>query len=60
VNSGTISIFNIDGKKVITEEINAEYGLKKMDVSTLANGFYVVEIQTSRNERMVGRFVKND
>lgn len=60
VNSGTISIFNVDGKKVITEEINAEYGFKKMDVSTLANGFYVVEIQTSRNERMVGRFVKND
>lgn len=60
VTSGTISIFNVDGKKVMAEVINAEYGFKKMDVSSIENGFYVVEILTSKNERMVGRFVKNN
>jgi hypothetical protein len=58
VNSGNITIYNIDGKKVMTETIHAETGIKKLDVSALVNGFYVAEIQTSKNERMVGRFVK--
>lgn len=60
VNSGTLNIFNIDGKKVLSEQIASGSGIKNLDVSSLVNGFYLIEIQTSKNERMVGRFVKSN
>lgn len=60
IAKGNVRVYNIGGKMVMNEELNGEMGIKRLDISALNNGFYVIEVQSSNQEKLVGRFVKND
>ena len=49
-------VFDLNGKTVLESHIQ---GSKQLDVSSLPNGFYFLEILENTGGRKIGRFVKN-
>jgi hypothetical protein len=54
--NGTINIFNLLGKQVLTKEINSN-NFAPLDVTTLSKGLYLIKV-TSGNNTQTKRFVK--
>jgi hypothetical protein len=58
-NTSSISVTDIIGQTVVAEQrVNAE-GVKIIDISSLANGVYLVKVNSSDNQVKVIRFIKN-
>jgi hypothetical protein len=58
-NTSSVSVTDIIGQNVIAEQrVNAQQ-VHSIDISTLANGVYLVKVNSSDNQVKVIRFIKN-
>ena len=55
--NGTMSVFQINGIKVMERELNQKSNTQ-LNVSHLSSGFYILKIQSQANSSQVLKFIK--
>lgn len=58
-NTTSVSVTNIIGQVVVAEQKVAAQQVHSIDISSLANGVYLVKVNSSDNQVKVIRFIKN-
>ncbi|MFL5764632.1 MAG: T9SS type A sorting domain-containing protein [Bacteroidia bacterium] len=57
--TGTIRVFDLQGRTIIQEAIRTGASRQKISVSELVNGIYLIELQSASGIRATTKFIKN-